>query len=73
MGGSPSPMRGSATPAPRGASVLGNDAVGTVEDQSGETEEDGPTIGELEGIELATQMLAREEQTMGGNDIEEGD
>ncbi|EST07535.1 hypothetical protein PSEUBRA_002616 [Kalmanozyma brasiliensis GHG001] len=73
VGGSPSPMRGSATPAPRGTSVLSTDAVGTVEDQSGETEDDGPTIGELEGIELATQMLAREEQTMGGNDIEEGD
>lgn len=39
----------------------------------GGDDEDGPTIGELEGIELATQMLEREEQTMGGNDIEEED
>ncbi|TKY86714.1 hypothetical protein EX895_004354 [Sporisorium graminicola] len=72
-GSTPGPMRGSVTPAPRGTSVLDNDAVGMVEGQEGEADDDGPTIGELEGIELATQMLAREEQTMGGNDIEEGD
>ncbi|CBQ71774.1 conserved hypothetical protein [Sporisorium reilianum SRZ2] len=73
-GGTPGPLRSSATPVPRGASVLDNDAVGTVEGQEAEADDDdGPTIGELEGIELATQMLAREEQTMGGNDIEEGD
>ena len=66
-------MRGSVTPAPRGTSVLDDDAVGTVQGQGDDVDDDGPTIGELEGIELATQMLAREEQTMGGNDIEEGD
>lgn len=74
-GGTPGPARSSVTPAPRGASVLGHDAVGMVEGdgEGGDAEDDGPTIGELEGIELATQMLAREEQTIGGNDIEEGD
>ncbi|CDR88663.1 uncharacterized protein SPSC_05267 [Sporisorium scitamineum] len=72
-GGTPGPMRSSATPAPREASVLDHDAIGTVEGQEAEADDDGPTIGELEGVELATQMLAREEQTMGGNDIEEGD
>ncbi|GAC96414.1 hypothetical protein PHSY_003994 [Pseudozyma hubeiensis SY62] len=72
-GGTPAQLRISATPAPRGTSVLDNDAVGLVEGQDGDAEDDGPTIGELEGIELATQMLEREEQTMGGNDIEEGD
>lgn len=67
-------MRDSVTPVPRGASVVANDAVGTVEGEAGETEEDdGPTIGELEGVQLATQMLEREEQTMGGNDIDDGD
>lgn len=72
-GGTPGPMRGSMTPVPRGTSVLDDDTVGLVEDQGGDAQDDGPTIGELEGIELATQMLEREEQTMGGNDIEEGD
>ena len=73
-GGTPGPLRSSVTPAPRGANVLDSDAVGTVEGQEAEADDDdGPTIGELEGIELATQMLAREEQTMGGNDLEEGD
>lgn len=71
--GTPGPMRGSMTPIPRGNSVLDDEAVGLVEDQDDEAQDDGPTIGELEGIELATQMLEREEQTMGGNDIEEGD
>ncbi|SPO23035.1 uncharacterized protein UTRI_01713 [Ustilago trichophora] len=73
VGGTPGPMRSSVTPAPRGASVMENSAVGSIEGDGGEADDDGPTIGELEGIELATQMLAREEQTMGGNDIEEGD
>lgn len=36
-------------------------------------EDDEATVGQLEGFDLATQMLEREEQTSGGNDIEEGD
>lgn len=76
--GTPGPSRTSITPMPaspsRASSVVANDTLGMVEDDgAGEADDDGPTIGELEGIELATQMLEREEQTMGGNDIEEGD
>lgn len=78
-GRTPTPglMRGSVTPAPREESVAPSGALGMVEDDGeggvGEVDDDGPTIGELEGIELATQMLEREEQTMGGNDIEDED
>ncbi|SNX83339.1 uncharacterized protein MEPE_02046 [Melanopsichium pennsylvanicum] len=78
--GTPRPMmRGSMTPAPgpRGASVTDNSAVEMVESEGGNVEDgqerDAPLIGKLEGIELATQMLEMEEQTTGGNDIEEGD
>ncbi|KAJ1029773.1 hypothetical protein NDA13_003015 [Ustilago tritici] len=73
----PGLMRRSVTPAPRDESEAPSGHLGMVEDDGegggGEGDDDGPTIGELEGIELATQMLEREEQTMGGNDIEEGD
>lgn len=72
-GGTPGPIRDSATPASRGFSALDNDAIGMVEGQKGEAENDGPTIGELEGIEMATQMLEREGQTMGGNDLDDED
>lgn len=73
----PGLMRRSVRPAARDESEAPSGHLGMVEDDGegggGEGDDHGPTIGELEGIELATQMLEREEQTMGGNDIEEGD
>jgi hypothetical protein len=58
------------TPAPDFATELS--AALTSADDSADNESQ-QTIGELEGLELATQMLEREEQTSGGNDIEDGD